>query len=244
LPSLAGDYFPLKSSVMGSTYHIYIRLPEGYSAQEGKRYPIVYLLDGDSTFPWIAPQHLFLTYDNDLPEAIIVGIAYGSFAPPVNHREFDFGSRAAEFSGFSLMSSFRPSKVKPKLTRRSAFLWANRLAGASSYIPPSRSLTFSGRVSPATPPRACIRAYWRVHPPLLAGPTCISSSLPERPTMRKGAGQRSNGIKRGAKDPLLGRSTGLISRAEHTPQTLVTRIASHFGGCFSRNTSSRVGVVG
>jgi predicted alpha/beta superfamily hydrolase len=100
LPSLAGDYFPLKSAVMGSTYHIYIRLPEGYSAQPGKRYPIVYLLDGDSTFPWIAPKHLFLTYDDDLPEAIIVGIAYGSFAPPVNRRESDFGSRAAEFQRF------------------------------------------------------------------------------------------------------------------------------------------------
>ena len=100
LPSLAGDYFPLKSAVMGSTYHIYIRYPEGYAAEQGKRYPVVYLLDGDSAFPLTAPQHLFLTYDDGLPEAIIVGIAYGSFAPPVNHREADFGSRAAEFQRF------------------------------------------------------------------------------------------------------------------------------------------------
>lgn len=100
LPSLAGDYFPLKSAAMGSRYYIYIRYPEGYTSKPAARYPIVYLLDGDSTFPLIAPEHLFLTYDDKLPEAIIVGIAYGSFAPPVNHREIDFGSRAADFQRF------------------------------------------------------------------------------------------------------------------------------------------------
>jgi predicted alpha/beta superfamily hydrolase len=100
LPSLAGDYFPLKSAAIGSTYHIYIRYPEGYASRPNSRYPTVYLLDGDSTFPVVAPQHLFLTYDDKLPDAIIVGISYGSFAPPVNHREIDFGTRAADFQRF------------------------------------------------------------------------------------------------------------------------------------------------
>jgi predicted alpha/beta superfamily hydrolase len=100
LPSLAGDYFPLKSAAMGSTYHIYIRYPESYGSKPHAKYPIVYLLDGDSAFPLIAPEHLFLTYDDKLPEAIIVGIAYGSFAPPVNHREVDFGTRAPDFQHF------------------------------------------------------------------------------------------------------------------------------------------------
>lgn len=100
LPSLSGDYFALKSAAMGSTYHIYIRYPEGYASKPTIRYPIVYLLDGDSAFPMVSPEHLFLTYDDHLPEAIIVGIAYGSFAPPVNHREVDFGARAADFQRF------------------------------------------------------------------------------------------------------------------------------------------------
>jgi uncharacterized protein len=100
LPSLAGDYFPLQSAAMGSTYHIYIRYPEDYAAKPDARYPIVYLLDGDSAFPMLAPEHLFMTYDDKVPEAIIVGIAYGSFAPPVNHREVDFGPRAADFQRF------------------------------------------------------------------------------------------------------------------------------------------------
>lgn len=100
LPSLAGAYFPLKSAVMASPYHIYIRYPADYAGQPAKTYPIVYLLDGDAAFPMLAPKHLFLTYDDGIPEAIIVGIAYGSFAPPVNHREADFGVRAADFQRF------------------------------------------------------------------------------------------------------------------------------------------------
>lgn len=89
LPSLAGDYFPLASHATGGRYHIHVRLPEGYAEAIEKRYPTVYLLDGDSTFPMLAPQHLFLTYDDALPEAIVVGIAYGGFGE-VNRRGIDF----------------------------------------------------------------------------------------------------------------------------------------------------------
>src|SRR5688572_12283005 len=77
LPALQGGYFPLHSSEADHLYHIYVRLPEDYAANPGRKYPVVYVLDGDSLFPQIAPQHLFMTIDEKLPEAIIVGIAYG-----------------------------------------------------------------------------------------------------------------------------------------------------------------------
>jgi hypothetical protein len=100
LPAIAGDYFPIASRATGTGYHIYIRYPEGYAASGRRRYPIVYLLDGDSLFPYLAAHHLFLTLDDGLPEAIVVGIAYGSFAEPVNRRGVDFGEGAAAFHGF------------------------------------------------------------------------------------------------------------------------------------------------
>lgn len=99
LPALAGDYLRVSRADVG-TYFVYIRYPEDYRANPAKRYPIVYLLDGDSTFPYLAPHHLFLTYDDKLPEAILVGIAYGSFATPQNRREKDFGTGAAAFHDF------------------------------------------------------------------------------------------------------------------------------------------------
>lgn len=119
LPALTGDYFPLASTATGTTYHIYVRLPLDYAEQPKKRYPIVYLLDGDSAFPMLAPQHLFMTIDDGTPEAILVGIAYGGFGP-VNKRERDFGQGAPAFQRF-LAEELRPAverRVRADLDRR------------------------------------------------------------------------------------------------------------------------------
>ncbi len=89
LPALQGGYFEFQSDVLERPMHIYVRLPQDY-ADNSSDYPIVYLLDGDSLFPILASNHLFLTYDDKLPEAIIVGIAYGSFDPAINKRGYDF----------------------------------------------------------------------------------------------------------------------------------------------------------
>ena len=96
LPALKGGYFQTVSEATDRKYHIYIRLPEGYDRQENRRYPVVYLLDGDSLFPLLAPTHLFLTYDEQLPEAVIVGISYGGFDTSINKRHIDFSAPAAD----------------------------------------------------------------------------------------------------------------------------------------------------
>lgn len=92
LPALRGDYFPLHSQANGHDYHVYVRLPEKYAEDPGRRWPVVYLLDGDSLFPLLAPTHLFLHYDERLPDAVLVGIAYGSFDPAINRRDIDFSA--------------------------------------------------------------------------------------------------------------------------------------------------------
>lgn len=96
LPGISGDYFKYDSKIVGRPFHIYIRLPENYGDNLEQKYPVVYVLDGDSLFPVIAPNHLFLTYDLGLPESIIVGIAYGSFKPEINKRGFDFSAPAKD----------------------------------------------------------------------------------------------------------------------------------------------------
>ncbi|MBO9502341.1 alpha/beta hydrolase-fold protein [Brevundimonas sp. A19_0] len=89
--ALHGDAFRLDSPTLGRGFDIYVRLPPEYDP-EGPAYPVVYLLDGDSLFPILAANHLFLTYEEDLPEVVIVGIAYGGFDPSVNRRNIDFQS--------------------------------------------------------------------------------------------------------------------------------------------------------
>ena len=96
LPALKGGYFPLVSASTGRTHHVYVRLPEGYEAAGERRWPVVYVLDGDSLFPILAATHLFLGYDEGLPEAIIVGIAYGGFDPAINRRDLDFTGQGAD----------------------------------------------------------------------------------------------------------------------------------------------------
>lgn len=100
LPVLAGDYFALDSREAKHLYHVYIRYPEGYAEQPQRRFPIVYLLDGDSLFPHLASLQLFLHYDDKLPDALVVGIAYGSFDAPQNRRRQDFTDGAAAFGRF------------------------------------------------------------------------------------------------------------------------------------------------
>lgn len=122
LPALAGDYFRLKSDVIGRAFHIYINLPQSYDPDSSRAYPVVFVLDGDSLFPVIAPTHLFMTIDNDVPEAVVVGIAYGSFDPPVNMRGYDFTAPATDASsaqgGAKDFHTFLKEELIPTVERR------------------------------------------------------------------------------------------------------------------------------
>ena len=71
LAGLAGDYFPIDSVSTEGRYHIYVRYPEGYDPADERLYPTVYLLDGDSLFPMLAPTQLFLHYDEALPAHVV-----------------------------------------------------------------------------------------------------------------------------------------------------------------------------
>ncbi|MCD9004988.1 hypothetical protein LDO31_01815 [Luteimonas sp. XNQY3] len=122
LPALHGDYFALESRHTGRRYHVYVRLPEGYGSDPDARYPVVHLLDGDSLFPLLAPTHLFLHYDEHLPEAIVVGIAYGSFDPAVNRRHVDFSAPGddtpAGEGGAPAFLAFLQDELLPETERR------------------------------------------------------------------------------------------------------------------------------
>lgn len=122
LPALAGDYFRIDSRHVGRGFHIYIRLPDGYDPSAATLYPTVYLLDGDSLFPILAANHLFLTYDDGLPEAIVIGIAYGGFDPSVNRRNVDFQSPGAgvtaEQAGAEEFQRFLKAELIPEVERR------------------------------------------------------------------------------------------------------------------------------
>lgn len=119
--ALRGDAFRLESPALGRGFDIYVRLPPDYDP-DGPAYPVVYLLDGDSLFPILAANHLFLTYDEGLPEAVVVGIAYGGFDPSVNRRSLDFQSPdeglAAEQAGAGAFHTFLTDELLPLIEGR------------------------------------------------------------------------------------------------------------------------------
>jgi hypothetical protein len=69
----------LKSSRTGRDYDIYIRLPEEYSQK--KKYPVLYVLDGQWDFKLLDSIYGGLHYDGFVPEMIIVGITYSGTQP-------------------------------------------------------------------------------------------------------------------------------------------------------------------
>lgn len=60
----------LKSARTGRTYDLYIRLPEGYASN--RKYPVLYLLDGQWDFKLLDSIYGGLYYDQFIPEIIIV----------------------------------------------------------------------------------------------------------------------------------------------------------------------------
>jgi hypothetical protein len=116
LAALQGDYFRFDSAVLGRALHIHVSLPEGYSEAETS-YPTVYLTDGDSLFPLLAPTQLFLTYDEPVPATILVGVAYGSFDPARgNMRGVDY--RPPPRGGAVAYQRFLAEELIPEIERR------------------------------------------------------------------------------------------------------------------------------
>jgi len=71
------------------------------------------VLDGDSLFPMLAPEHLFLNIDEKLPEVVTVGIAYGWVEPSINKRDMDFAA-----SGVAAFQRYLKSELVPEIERR------------------------------------------------------------------------------------------------------------------------------
>jgi len=59
----------------GDGYRIYVALPRGYDGGS-RRYPVLYLLDGDSGFALATQAYRLLRVDEAMPDLLIVGIGY------------------------------------------------------------------------------------------------------------------------------------------------------------------------
>ncbi|HLT90327.1 MAG TPA: alpha/beta hydrolase-fold protein [Woeseiaceae bacterium] len=58
------------------TYRLFVAVPPDYEAQQDRRYPVTYVLDGNVTFPFaVSMQRMFALF-RETPEMIVVGVGY------------------------------------------------------------------------------------------------------------------------------------------------------------------------
>ena len=66
----------LKSTSTGRNYDLYIHIPSTYDQDKSKRYPVLYILDGQWDFKLMDSVLGGLVYERFVPEMIMVGITY------------------------------------------------------------------------------------------------------------------------------------------------------------------------
>ena len=66
----------MKSQSTGRDYDLYIHFPSDYGQDKTKKYPVLYILDGQWDFKLVDSVLGGLVYDKFVPEMILVGIGY------------------------------------------------------------------------------------------------------------------------------------------------------------------------
>lgn len=79
------------SKEVNDTFYVFVRLPKYYKTNN-KRYPVLYLLDGDISFNMATSIVRYLQFGGDIPDLIIVAPAYGTLLSDTetNYRERDY----------------------------------------------------------------------------------------------------------------------------------------------------------
>jgi predicted alpha/beta superfamily hydrolase len=65
----------IKSQVLGEERTILVRVPNGYAARTGERFPVLYMTDGDAHIQHTGATVTFLARNARMPEMIVVGIS-------------------------------------------------------------------------------------------------------------------------------------------------------------------------
>ena len=101
-------YERIESEIVGRPYHLFVMLPDGYEQSSEKNYPTIYVLDGGGLFPLLAAYYRYLNFGEEIPEAIIVGISYGSNNfEGGNYRSTDYTAKSSERSQYGGAGKFQ-----------------------------------------------------------------------------------------------------------------------------------------
>jgi predicted alpha/beta superfamily hydrolase len=85
------EHHVMQSVVAGHTYDVYVHLPAGYTAAAAKKYPVLYVVDGDNDFAPTLEYLGLLMAEYHIAEPLVVAIGDGGLiGTPGNKRTRDF----------------------------------------------------------------------------------------------------------------------------------------------------------
>jgi predicted alpha/beta superfamily hydrolase len=99
IPYGLGDFLhhEVESEIVGRSYHVYVLLPDGYGASVDTEYPTIYVLDGGALFPLFSAYYRYLSFGEEVPDVIIVGVSYaGNTFEGGNFRSTDYTAPSSE----------------------------------------------------------------------------------------------------------------------------------------------------
>ena len=74
IPAAPAEYREFTSKINGREYATWVLLPDSYAKNASRRFPVVYVTDGQLIFPLMSSIYRAMWLGKDLPELIIVGI--------------------------------------------------------------------------------------------------------------------------------------------------------------------------
>jgi uncharacterized protein len=83
----SAESFPFDSEINGAHYKLTVVLPPSYAQSPDKRYPVLYLMDGDAMSLLAAYALPRMEVKSVVPEMIVVGVGY----PGASERDWDYG---------------------------------------------------------------------------------------------------------------------------------------------------------
>jgi predicted alpha/beta superfamily hydrolase len=100
VPIPGSEVRTLKSSSTGRSYDLYIHKPADFDASRDKKYPVLYLLDGQWDFKLLDSVVGGLVYDKRMPDIVVVGITYsGDRADYDGLRAMDYTPSPGDLAG-------------------------------------------------------------------------------------------------------------------------------------------------
>ncbi|MFA5803087.1 MAG: alpha/beta hydrolase-fold protein [Melioribacteraceae bacterium] len=100
--------FNITSKINGVTYPIFVAIPGSYYTSN-KTYPVVYMLDAYSSFGIMTQMARLLSFDKEIPEAIIVGISSEG-----GSKEFNY-NRSRDFTPTQIQPEKLPEDLRSSI---------------------------------------------------------------------------------------------------------------------------------